>query len=215
MYNQALQIGFKITRYTSNLSLHLCSNVVPLYLRRHLESFKIIFTHHSVLVYLPPTNRPATRYISPRPPTFVTSKTNRFRNFTTYQVPLFNMVSPPQLNQVKSMTKMISIGKSKKGSGQRMATITNLCMNQNLPLNRPCSGLCYLFGVILSKIPLSKPRNLQYSLKLCSLSPLFSSFLLSTECMYLLMSYSQFMEQPISLTVGNTPHKAAKLSKLV
>lgn len=89
LQNRALRICCSANRYTSNLTLHNRTNVLPLFLRRKLEIYQIMFKRMYVAenVSDPDPDKRVTRYNMARPPTFDVPKSAKFLNTITYVAP--------------------------------------------------------------------------------------------------------------------------------
>lgn len=87
--NQALRICYLSNRYTSNLSLHRKANVLPLFLRRKFEIFKIMHKRMSMVGsrMIVSADCRITRYGASNPPIFDTPRSAWFINTITYQAP--------------------------------------------------------------------------------------------------------------------------------
>lgn len=124
--NRALRVCTYANRYTSNISLHRDTNVLPLYLRRKLETYKLMYSRMLNAEQINPAcdSRPVTRFTSSRPPVFDRPKSCRFLNSITYQAP--KLWSELQ-SQVKNMNDSSYFDREiRKVINAEMAQLTSL-----------------------------------------------------------------------------------------
>lgn len=111
LQNRSLRICCRTNRYTSNIPLHRKSNVLPLYLRRNLDTYKIMFKRmvaEKREVIDNDTSRIVTRYSASKPPIFVSPRSNKFLNSISYQAPLLWAGLPNDIKKISDYDKFSS-----------------------------------------------------------------------------------------------------------
>lgn len=106
LQNRALRVCHGAYRYTSNIKLHIESNVLPMFLRRKLDVYKYMYNRILALERDCPVghNGPVTRFSSSRPPTFERPNCERFLNSVTYQAPKLWSELPADIKNMNDST---------------------------------------------------------------------------------------------------------------